>query len=286
MSRVRLAVHEALWGPETGRRLLVVHSGLAVLIALRVALGPYRRLAGQPKALFDPVPILGWLDHMPGTAVIAALQVVGTLAAIAAASRRWPRQSFAVAWLCYLVLVGLRGSRGKVLHNDLLLLWTSAAFLLAPAAVTWSDRARRRVNGWPIRLATIVTALIYFFAGYHKLRRSGIDWVLGDNMRYVMLWGPSVGQAKGQAIAEWIGQHLVVAKATAAGILGVELTFPFAIFVPKVRPLFAVAAVALHTMTFVLLGLDYWAWAAAVPLILVDWPAVVDRVHARRSAVT
>ena len=94
------------------------------------------------------------------------------------------------------MLAGLRGSRGKVLHNDLLLLWASAPFLLAPVAVDVRDRVARRRYGWPIRVAMVITALVYFFAGYHKLRRSGIDWVLGDNMRYVMLWGPSIGEAQ------------------------------------------------------------------------------------------
>ena len=36
-----------------------------------------------------------------------------------------------------------------------------------------------------------------------------------------------------------------------------------------------------------LLGLDYWAWAITVPLILIDWPAAHDRLQvwrARRAA--
>jgi hypothetical protein len=316
MTRVRRWLDDVLWGPETASRLVVVHVGLAALIGLRIVLGSYRQLAGTPSALVDPVPILGWLDRMPSAEVIVAIQVVGGVAALAAvlavlgrylprsapsapgrsgfdavprAARarglavarplRGPHLAFAVAWLCYLVLAGLRGSRGKVLHNDLLLLWASAPFLLAPVAVDVRDRVARRGYGWPIRVAMVITALVYFFAGYHKLRRSGIDWVLGDNMRYLLLWGPSIGEAQWESLARWVGEHLWAAKASGAFILGLEITFPVVLVVRRVQVWYALAAVFLHVTTWFVLGLDYWAWAATVLLLFIDWPAVTHRVR-------
>jgi hypothetical protein len=277
--RLRAWLDDTLWGPETAARLVAVHVGLSALIGIRIVAGPYRRLAETPAALVDPVPILGWLDRMPSAQVFVALQVVGGLAALAAVLRRRPRLAFAVAWLCYLVLAGLRGSRGKVLHNDLLLLWASAPFLLAPVAVDLRDRVARRGYGWPVRVAMVVTTLIYLFAGYHKLRRSGLEWAFGDNMRYVLLWGPSIGHTPWEAGARWVGEHLWAAKATSIGILGLELTFPLVLVVKRVRVWYAVAAVGLHLGTWLLLGLDYWAWALTVPLLLIDWPAVAERAR-------
>jgi len=281
VSRWRAVLDDALWGPEAGRRVLFAQTALAVLIGLRVALGSYRQLAGTPGPLFDPVPILAWAPSMPPAWGFVALQVLGAAAALLAVLRRWPRAAFAVAWLCYLVLAGLRGSRGKVLHNDLLLLWTSVPFLLAPAALRWSDRRPRRDHGWPLRAATVIAALIYFLAGYHKLRRSGLDWAIGDNVRYVMLWGPSVGAAKWDAMATWIGEQLWASKATGAFILAFELTFPIVLVKRWLQPAYALVAVALHVTTWLFLGLDYWAWALTVLVLFVDWPELVDRVRAR-----
>ena len=281
MTRLRGWLDDALWGPETALRLVVVHVGLSALIGLRIVLGSYRQLADTPSALVDPVPILGGLDRMPSAEVIVAIQIVGALAAAAAVMRRQPRVAFAVAWLCYLVLAGLRGSRGKVLHNDLLLLWASAPFLLAPLAVDLRDRVARRGYGWPIRVAMVITALVYFFAGYHKLRRSGIDWVLGDNMRYLMLWGPSIGAAQWESMARWVGEHLWAAKASGAFILGLEITFPVVLVVRRLQVWYALAAVFLHVTTWFVLGLDYWAWAATVSLLFIDWPRVARRVWPR-----
>lgn len=277
--RARHALDDALWGPETAARLVFVHTALAALIGVRIVAGSYRQLADTPPALVDPVPILGFLDRMPSVEVIVALQVVGGLAALAAVLRRHPRLAFAVAWVCYLVLAGLRGSRGKVLHNDLLLLWASAPFLLAPVDVDRHDPVPRRRYGWPIRVGIVVTALIYFFAGYHKLRRSGLDWAIGENVRYVMLWGPSVGAAKWDAMATWIGEHLWASRATGAFILAFELTFPVVLVTRALQVPYALVAVALHVTTFLFLGLDYWAWALTVLVLFVDWPGLVDRVR-------
>jgi len=287
VARLRTALDDALWGPETALRLLVVHVGLSALIGVRIAAGSYRQLADTPAALVEPVPFLGFLDTMPSAEVFVAIQVVGTLAAAGAVAagllRRRPQLAFAVAWVCYLVLAGLRGSRGKVLHNDLLLLWVSAPFLFAPAVLVpyMRDRIARRRWGWPIRVAIVITALIYFFAGYHKLRRSGLEWAYSENMRYVTLWGPSIGSPGWPGLARWVGDNAWVARASGVFILGLELTFPVVIFVRWTRALYALAAVFLHLTTWLLLGLDYWAWAITVPLVLVDWPAVVASARRR-----
>lgn len=270
-----------LWGEESAQRLRFVHVGLAALIGLRIALGSYRQLAGTPAALVDPVAVLFFLRGMPPLAVIAALQLVGTACAVAAVVRRRTRLTFAVAWTCYLVLAGLRGSRGKVLHNDLLLLWVSAPFLLAPVEAAWHDRRRSSASGWPIRVATVIAVLIYAFAGYHKLRRSGFEWAFGDNMHFVTLWGPSIGQPGWPAFADWVAARPWAAKVAGIGILSLELGFPLALVWRRLLPWFALVALSLHAGTYLLLGLDYWAWGLTVLLLLVDWPALLDRPAVR-----
>jgi len=289
-ARLRRVVDDALFGPETAARLRFVHVGLSLLIGARIALGSYRQLAITPRPLFQPVPFLSWLDGMPSARVFVAIQVVGTVAALAAALRRRPRLAFAVAWVCYLVLAGLRGSRGKVLHNDLLLLWASSPFLLAPVgkAVDVSDPEPRRRYGWPVRTAIVIIGLIYFFAGYHKLRRSGPSWAYGDNMRYLALWGPAIGASGWPGLATWVGDHIWIARASGVFILGMELSFPVVIFVRRSRVFYALAAVFLHITTWLLLGLDYWAWAITVPLVLIDWPAALAwlRDRSRSSSST
>src|SRR3546814_3606990 len=96
-------------------------------------------------------------------------------------------------------------------------------------------------------------------AGDHKVRRSGLDWASGDNVRYVMLWGPSVGQAAWEGLATWVAERDWASRATGAFILAFEVTFPVVLFRRSLQPLYALVAVSLHVLTWVLLGLDYWA---------------------------
>ena len=105
------------WLQEADRRLLApgsnhllgcVRVGLAVVLGLRAAMGPYRALAGQPAALFDPPWwIVAGIDRMPATAVIVAIQVVAVVAAVACVSGRAPRAGFAGARLGLLVLAAV-----------------------------------------------------------------------------------------------------------------------------------------------------------------------------------
>ncbi|MFP5328140.1 MAG: hypothetical protein ACLGHT_11745, partial [Acidimicrobiia bacterium] len=61
MSHLRRLVDDALWGPESPARLDFLRRALALLIAIRVGIGPYQDLAELPDALFVPLPVIGWL---------------------------------------------------------------------------------------------------------------------------------------------------------------------------------------------------------------------------------
>ena len=279
----RARLDEVLFGPETGGRLALVRTGLLLLVGVRIALGPYRDLAGTPDALFEPAGVLWWLDHMPSTTTIAAIQVVGACAV--AAALVWPRRSrlpAIVGWVCLLVLAGLRSSRGKVLHNDLLLLWVVVPFLVAPLEARWGDRTPSRAWGWPVRSGMAIAAVVYALSGFHKLVTTGIDWALGDNIRNVLLWG-SPASPRWDSLSTWLADHALAYRSLGLAMLLVELTFPLVLVWRRLQPWYALAAVALHVATYVLLGLDYWAWAAVAGLLFVDWSNTTPASRRRAS---
>jgi hypothetical protein len=259
-----------LFGPGTSRRLVVAHVGLASVIGLRIALGPYPRLAGQPDALFRPLSFVRVLDAMPPLAVIVGIQVVGVIAAALAVAGWRRRATFATAWVSLLVLAGLRTSVGKILHNDVVLLLAAVPFLLAPA-VRWPGRDEPSARcGWPVHTAMVIVAGAYFFSGLAKFTTSGIEWVTGDNLRYVMYDASLSGRMIIPELPRFVADHAWLAHVVAAGTLVFELTFPIVLVVRRVRPLYAAWAVTLHAGTWLLLGLDYWLWIAVVLLIVVD----------------
>jgi len=269
--------------------MVLTQAALAAVIGLRIALGPYAGLAGQPPSLFRPVSFLRFLDAMPSAAVIVGLQLAGTLAAALAVAGRRRRATFPVAWVCLLVLAGLRSSRGKFLHNDALLLLAAVPFLLAPA-LRWRDRAAVAPSGrfgWPVRAATIVVAGAYFFSGWAKLRHSGLGWVTTDNMRYVLYEAAGGARVAFPAIPRWLAGQAWLTHGLATSALLLEVTFPVVLLMlgrsggrarPLVGAVYAGAAAAFHAGTWLVLGLDYWAWAAVVAVVLVDWCPLVERM--------
>jgi hypothetical protein len=274
-----------LFGPGTRRRLAVTQMGLAFLVGLRVALGPYAGLAGQPASLFRPVWFLEALPAMPPVAVMVALQVLGVAgAALALVDRGRRRQvAFVVAWLCLLVLAGLRTSRGKVLHNDVLVLLACVPFLASPppegpVRYALADRRLSLRHGWPVHAALVVVAGAYFLCGWAKVAQSGLAWVTTDNVRNVLLVAAGSGRLALPAVAEAVASEDWLCHLVAALVLALELSFPVVLVAARARVVYAASAATFHAATWLLLGIDYWAWAGVAVLVLVDW----DRVGLRR----
>ena len=251
-----------LFAPLAARHVHRVRTVLALLIAARLLLSPFRALARVPDSLFVPISGLVPFRSPPSVGVIVAVQVIGVVAAVLAATGRRPRITMPIAWLALLALAGLRSSLGKILHNDVLLLLAAFPFLAAPEA-----EDDEPVSGWPVRTAIVMIALAYWIIGVQKLVHSGIDWVTGPNMRWILYSAASEGRAFSREPALFIADRPWLATASAAFLLGLELLFPLVLFVRRARPAIVLGALALHAGTWVLLGLDYWLWAAVVAVV-------------------
>jgi hypothetical protein len=261
-----------LFAAEPANRMHGAITILAGVIGLRIGLGPYRELAGQPAVLFDPPFFLTWLREMPSAQAIAVVQAGGVAAATMAVLGRSRRAAFALAWIALLVLAGLRASRGKIQHNDLLLLLAAVPFLAAPTDTSWRDGRADVRYGWPIRTGMVVAAVAYFFCGAAKVLTAGWRWALSDNMQNVLYDGARSPKTHAPELARWIADHGGAARAVAVITLVVELGFPLALVFVRLRPIAVASVVVLHGGIFVLLGLDYSAWVGTVAALFVDWP--------------
>jgi hypothetical protein len=195
-------------------------------------------------------------------AVIVAVQLIGAAAAVLAALGKRPRTTLPIAWLALLALAGLRSSLGKILHNDVLLLLAALPFLAAPDV-----KDDEEVEAWPVRTAMVMIALTYWIIGVQKLVHSGVGWVTGDNMRWILYSAASEGRAFSRTPALFVADRAWLATASAAFLLGMELVFPIVLVWRRSRPVMVAAAFLLHAGTWVLLGLDYWLWIAVVAVV-------------------
>ncbi len=279
-----------LFRPGDPRRLAALRIGLGAILVVRLATGPYLDLAHQPPALFRPISFLRLLGAMPPPALVAVVQAVALAAAVLAAAGIAARVTLPLAWAAAVPLVAMTSSLGKTVHNDVLLLLCLFPLLPAPVADAWSPVTRRRPPpgsswryGWPVGTAMVVVAGAYFFSGLAKLLHAGPAWVGGGNLRWV-LYASSDAQPHPNPAALFVADRPWLAHLLAAGTLVVELGFPIVLWRERLARVFVPAVIAMHAGIWVAMRLDYWPMAATVAVVMVDWPALADRLRGRRRA--
>lgn len=208
---------------------------------------------------------------MPSSQWMVALQIVGVVAAISVVIGKWIRPTIVISWVCLLTLAGLKGSYGKILHNDLLLLFACVPILFAPLSARLKDSSGSVRFGWPVQTSLAVISIVYLSAGIQKLIHSGFAWVASDNMRWVLYDAASSQRVKWPNISFMIADRPWLSYAVAGTLLAGELLAPFLIFLTTTRRLFITYAFALHLGTWLTLGLDYWSWALTVGVVLYPW---------------
>lgn len=270
MNLVR-TVDRWLFGPGSAHRLASVRSALACVLAIRIALGPFRHLPPQPEGLFQPPAFLAWLGGMPDAKWIVAVQIAGTASAVMAVIGRKRRLTFPAAWVCLLVLGGLKGSYGKVLHNDILLLLVTLPILFAPSDARLRNRSRSVRFGWPVQASLAIASFVYFAAGIQKVLHSGFAWVTSDNMRWILYEAASGSRVRWPSLPVAIADRPWLPHLVAGVLLGGELLAPLLIIHATTRRVFIVYSATLHIGTWLTLGLDYWSWPLAIGAVLYPW---------------
>jgi hypothetical protein len=275
-----------LFRPGPASRLWGVRFGLTALLAVRLGIGRWRELAGQPAALFHPPLFWRWLDQMPSERLILAVQVAGFVAAVLALAGRRVRLTFPIAWLCFVFLEGLIDSRGKISHNQVILILACVPILLAPAVSSWKDRRTSVATGWPVQAALVVVAMTYTFTGLGKVLKSGWSWVATDNLRWVLAAGVRSAKPPTDGLAQFVVDHPGLAHLVAFGAIAIELGFVLVLVTPRLRPWFAAGSVAIHVGTYLCLGLEYWSWMLTALVVLVAWERLLPDDQASSANLT
>ncbi|MBK5221630.1 MAG: hypothetical protein JJE52_01885 [Acidimicrobiia bacterium] len=277
-------IDRRLFAPTPRAHTELLQLALALVMGTRLATSRYWELSDMPSVLFAPPWFLSGLSEPPSAAVLAAVQAVGLAGGLfVLISRGRSRPAFVVTWCALVVLAGVQTSGGKILHNDVLLLLAAAPFLLPCRSVRTSGDGPARVEGWQRRTAMVLVALGYMCSGLMKLRHSGLEWVFGENLRWVLYAGANREGSILPTIARAIAGQLWLTVVIAGATIATEVLFPLALVWRRARVLLAAGAVALHVAVFLLLGLDYWTWVASVVILFVLDPS---RVYSGRSQRT
>ena len=133
--------------------------------------------ARLPDRRFEPVGIWAALDDPLPVGVVGALLATGIVGCGLAAFGRWATLTVPIGAVAATAVITASNSWGQVFHTENLLVLHLLVF--AGAAVLGA----RLTDGWPLRLASVLTVTVYVLAGWAKLDIGGTDWLAGDVLR-------------------------------------------------------------------------------------------------------
>ncbi len=229
----------------------------------------YGWYADVPEIFWRPTGMLRFFGMtLVDSAYLDVLQWSWKLSLFLSAIGLATRVSTRVAFLLGIYLIGTTHSFGITCHYDGIHVLLLAVMALARCgdAISVDVLLRRRrfrdqvikpafqsaEYTWPIRLACLLLALMYFSAGFSKLRVSGIHWFTSDFLAHLLVWHQYVG-----APTEWapyLARVPWLCNLLAFLVVVVELSVPLALLSRRCGLLLVPAAYCLHVAIYVLIG--------------------------------
>ncbi len=205
------------------------------------------------------------------------------------------RMSTITSFVLGIYLIGLPHNFGKVDHSDAILVFIMGVMVLSRCGDSLSvDRLLLRLLSkknqspsipaasgeytWPIMVAWLIMALVFFAAGVSKIGRSGLEWVMSDNMAILLIgsnYGDSPLTTWGLRIAQfgWLCQML------AAGTIIFEIGFPLALISRTARSIIVPVMASIQAGILIPMGISF-AQFMIVYLFWVSWDRVSPVVRA------
>src|SRR6266480_239160 len=159
------------------------------------------------------------------------------------------RVSVSVSFVLGIYLLGLPHNFGKIHHDDAILVFVFGIMALSRCADSCSlDRLILRTRSksdesgnhalvsaeytWPIRTIWLLMSLVFFSAGFPKIRQSGMDWISTDNMRILLIQHNYYLSDK-DPLVPWglfLAQYPRFCNLLAAAAIVFETGYPLALF--------------------------------------------------------
>jgi hypothetical protein len=229
---------------------------------------------------------------VPPPAAIVAAQIVWKLSLAMSGVGLFTRASTVTAAVLGTYLLGLPHNFGATQHYDTLIvfaLWILAfsragdvRSLDALRARDRGDVIRRSIDGeyaWPIRAMWVLTGLVFFGAGTSKLRHSGIEWALSDNLRLLLIRG-YYHVSDGDPLTSWglfIAHYSWLSRLVAASALALETFYIFVVFSWRLRRWVGGAGLLFFVGIRMLMGPTFEPYLVC-GLFLVPWHRVESAV--------
>lgn len=229
----------------------------AVAVDLWLARGSVQRLPGRAETIWEPISVLAVVRAgPPSEGTLRTVLAVALLAAVIAALHVLPRVTGVVTAVGYGYLVLALNSLGKIDHDrqPLVLMVVIVAMAAVPrrgAEPSWRFR-------WPVQASRATLAVMLGAAAWSKLTVSGVDWVVTENMRNILVAQSLLfSDPVLSDLALWLSREPWTWQAAAAGALLGELALLGALVTRRapLRALLVVAGIGTVVGITLLMGL-------------------------------
>lgn len=215
--------------------------------------------------------------------VCCRLFCIATVFGIATRVSAW------AAVITALYVLSFPQSFGHVDHKCSHLIWFAILLASSPCFDVLSiDALRRRKKdpglvlpepswyyGFPIKVAWVLLGVVYFFPGFWKLWRFGIDWALSDQLRLILCKG-FIDIYPGLTPLVHIEPFPLICQLGGLIAISFELSFVFLVLFDRLRIFAVLGGLLFHLSTYVFMGIAFWTLPATYP-VFVDWSALFKR---------
>jgi hypothetical protein len=266
---------------------------------------PFAPWAQVPRAWWQPIWVFDKFNiPVLSEPALYALEIIWKTSLAMACVGLLARVSTMTAFVGAFYLLGLRHNWGKASHDD-----ASTVLILGILALSrcgdalsidalirrwWRGRKPARDGTrlplesgeyrWPLRGVWLILAMVFFNSAVAKLRKSGLEWMLSDNLALLMVrlnyfnnpttdWGLRLANIPG------FGQFMAVSA------IGVELLFPLVLFSRLARWILVPTAFLMQLGNKFLLGVDFTSFMFAYAFFI-DWQWLFTRLGILRKRAT
>lgn len=249
------------------------------------------------RAFWMPMPVFELLGLEPlAAANLQWIEVIWRISLVTSAIGLFSRVSMITAALLGFYLLGLPHNFGHVYHFDATLVLIGFILACSRAGDGFSIdayRQRRETPApsgeytWPIRMAWVAIALVFFAAGVAKFRYGGLEWIWSNNMS-ILLMQSAYHTSDADPITGlglWIAQRPWLASVLAGFSAVVEIAYPLALFNRTARWVLVPSAFMMLVGIRLLMGPTFGGFLV-VNVFWVPWKALLERVGVTSRTTT
>jgi hypothetical protein len=250
-----------------------------------VLITSFSALGRLPVTILRPTGVMKFLpwsfyDRLLTPSGMVVLEIVMVASLALSTAGLFTVVSTKTSFLLVLFYQGLVRSFGHFNHDEMLAVYCLAVLAFTPCGDEFSlDRRLAKTTkirpafayAYPILLMQLLMAWVYFSAALIKLRAAGLAYLNPDNLPSLAI-SHSLDNLHDSAfrLAFWLPHVRAYTPFVMAAVLLWELTFPLAVFFPRLRWFILGAGVVFHLSTLFFMNI-FFPHQLALYLLFVNW---------------